>query len=82
MNTLLAISNFVSKGKYIMWFFTMNMIALIWYATAKEIKIDSSVATMYCGALTTYIFSKGHELYEQKKTERQKLREGVKDASD
>ncbi len=58
---------FLAKGKLIMWAYTINMIILSWYATVKQVRIDSSVAIMYGSALTAYVGSKGYEFYQEKK---------------
>jgi len=58
----------LANGKRIMWFYTMNMIVLSWWATVKGKAIDSSVAIMYGSALTAYVGSKGFEYYQQSKT--------------
>jgi len=68
MDTLVNIATFLAKGKFIMWIYTINMVTLSWYATVKEITIDGSIAVMYSAALSTYVLSKGHELYEKRQS--------------
>ena len=52
-------------GKWIMLVFTLNFIALSWYATIVEHAMDGSIATGYSAALVAYAGSKGYESYAQ-----------------
>ena len=58
------------KGKTIMWWITVNVLAMAWYCLITKRNLDGSIATIYGIAITAFVGSKGHELYEQRKSGR------------
>ena len=55
------------KGKTIMWWMTLNVMALWWYAMLFDKSLDGSIAAIYIAALGVFAGSKGYELTEIRK---------------
>ena len=70
MELLKKIALFFAKGELLMWAFTVNIIAMGWYAQyhGKDRPMDSGIVTAYCTALTIYVGKKGWDEYQKSKT--------------
>ncbi|RJP48798.1 MAG: hypothetical protein C4586_08795 [Anaerolineaceae bacterium] len=66
---LMKTALFLAKGELLMWAFTVNIIAMGWYAQYHGNKkpMDSGIVTAYCTALTIYVGKKGWDQYQATK---------------
>jgi len=56
-----------SKGKSILFFFTINIIGMCWYSTISGKPLDTSIAAIYGIVVAAYTSKSAYSLYENRK---------------
>jgi hypothetical protein len=51
----------LAKGKTMMGLYTINMIALSWYAVVTKSPLDGSISAMYLASIGAYAASKSYQ---------------------
>ena len=51
----------LGKGKTMMGLYTINMIALSWYAVVEQVPLDGSISAMYLASVGAYAASKSYQ---------------------